>query len=95
MHCFDERLALARIIYERFCCNRATSARSATRVTCEKGTIRSSGFEVPETSNFGYRAVVRLPSLDNSTLNIPNASPPSCISHASRISHLASRIPHP
>ena len=85
MHCFDERLALARIIHERFCCNRATSARSATRVTCEKGTIRSSGFEVPETSNFGYRTVVRLPSPDNSTLNIPNASPPSCFSRASRI----------
>ena len=63
-------------------------------MTCEKGTIRSSGFEVPETSNFGYRTVVRLPSPDNSTLNIPNASPPSCFSRASRIQHLVSRIPN-
>jgi len=30
------------------------------RATCEKGAIRSSGFEVPKTSNFGHRTLVRL-----------------------------------
>ena len=52
----------ARIIHERFCCDRGRliRARWAKPVRYE---VRSSWFEVPKTSNFRPRTVVRLDRL--------------------------------
>ena len=55
---------LAHIIHERFCYNRrsltqARRARLAGKARQARHEVRSSGFEVPKTSNFGPRTVIR------------------------------------